>query len=287
MTFTKEFESRVEKTIAKYKLLSKKDKIVVACSGGKDSTAALYILHKLGYNVEGLLIDLLIGEWSKIARRNIEGFCEKEGIKLHIVNLREEMGGSMCYLRSNIQSKVNLNNCTICGIFKRWILNKYARELGFDKIATGHNIDDEAENVMMNMFRSTFSLAAGMGPTAGTQEHKGFVTRVKPLYDCLNSEVRKYTEMKNFEIEYAPCPCSVDVMRMNVRKMLSELEQDNFELKRNIVNSFTKILPAVREKYKKRGDEGIRYCEHCGEPTVEKVCQTCKLLKLVATEKVS
>jgi uncharacterized protein (TIGR00269 family) len=247
-----------------------------------------YLLHKWGYDVEALMIDLQIGDWSKKSMVNVKKFCSTYGIKLNLVDIREELGGSMCYLRSCIQAKTKLNNCTICGVFKRWILNKKARELGATKIVTGHNLDDEADTVMMNIFRSTFTLAAGMGPIAGTDVDKKFVPRVKPLYYCLNKEIRRYAESKKFPVEYAPCPCSTDVMRRNVRNMLTELEklpEGGPRVKENIVKGFVALLPEIRERYKKRGD-GIQYCKHCGEPTTEDQCQTCRLLAMVGREKV-
>jgi len=71
------FEKKVENTIKKYNLLNKKEKVLVACSGGKDSTVILYILDKLGYNVQGLIVDLEIGNYSKINIENIRGFCRQ------------------------------------------------------------------------------------------------------------------------------------------------------------------------------------------------------------------
>ena len=106
--YIKKFELKVANTIKKYKLANKKEKVIVACSGGKDSTAVLYIMHKLGYKVEGLIVDLFIGEWSEENRDNINGFCKKLGIKLHIISMRKMFGSSICYIRSNIQTKINL-----------------------------------------------------------------------------------------------------------------------------------------------------------------------------------
>ena len=62
MQFIKNFEFKVKNTIKKFRLLDKKDKVLVACSGGKDSTVVLYILKKLNYNVEAITIDTGLGK---------------------------------------------------------------------------------------------------------------------------------------------------------------------------------------------------------------------------------
>jgi uncharacterized protein (TIGR00269 family) len=279
MTFEQQFESKVKKALKHYNL-SKKEKILVACSGGKDSTTVLYLLNKFGYNVEALIIDLHIGTWSKKNLDNLKSFCEQKKIKLHIIDLREEMGGSMCFIRSQVQSKEKLNNCTICGIIKRWLLNKKTRELNATRIATGHNMDDEAETVLMNFFRRTLKLAAAMGPKPGIIEDIKFIPRIKPLYYCLNKDIRTYSELKKFPVEYAPCPCSTDVFRRNIRNMLNQLEETNTKIKENIVNNFLTIQPKIRAKVKDEKAK-LHYCKLCGEPSVQNICQTCRLMKLV------
>ena len=55
--FKEYIEKKVRNTIRKYDLCKRNDKVGVAVSGGKDSITVLYMLHMLGYNVEGLFID--------------------------------------------------------------------------------------------------------------------------------------------------------------------------------------------------------------------------------------
>ena len=121
-------EKKVLQTLNKYKLISKKDKIVVALSGGKDSTSVLFILNKLGYHVEGLMIDLHLGNWSKIHLKNMEKFCSELGVKLNVADLKKELGQGICFIKSVLKKKKNLTGCAVCGTVKRWILNKHAKK---------------------------------------------------------------------------------------------------------------------------------------------------------------
>jgi len=280
--FIKYFESKVKSTIKKYKLASKKDKIIVACSGGKDSTTTLYLLKKLGFNVEALHIDLLIGKWSDENRKNLEKFCKDLGVRLHIINMREEYGSSICYIRSNIQAKQKLTNCAICGVIKKWILNKKARELLKGKkarIATGHNLDDEAETVLMNFFKGSPNLSATSSPKTGIISDKKFVKRIKPLYFLTNKEVAKYSKLHKFPILYDPCVCLVGTLRKKTRKILAELIKKDKDVKHNIVNNFLRILPILIKQASK--DKQIRYYKICSEPSRGEICKRCKLLKVL------
>jgi len=279
MKFKEKFEKNIRETIRRYNLIQKNDKIIVACSGGKDSTTVLYLLEKFGYNVEALIIDLLIGNYSKKNLENIKKFCKDNKIKLHIINIRYEFGGSICYIRNIIQSKKKMSNCTICGVIKRWLINKKARELKADKIATGHNLDDEAENILLNFFKGNPELSINLGPKTGSINDKKFVTRIKPLYFCRNEEVKKYSKLMKFPILNESCPCSTEVFRRKIRKNLAELEKTNKNAKENIVKSFLGILPKLKNKYKK-GKE-LKYCKLCREPSRNDICKTCELMKIL------
>ena len=97
-------ENKVKQTLKKLKL-SKKEKIVIALSGGKDSATTAYFLHKFGYKIEGLHIDLGMGDYSKRCRDAVEKLCGLFGIKLYVYDVKKEMGSSMCYIRTSIQAR--------------------------------------------------------------------------------------------------------------------------------------------------------------------------------------
>jgi uncharacterized protein (TIGR00269 family) len=283
-----DIEKEVARTIRKYELINEGDKVVVALSGGKDSTSVLYILKKLGYDVEGLMIDLYLGEWSEIHKRNMTRFCDANEIPLTVVDLKEEMGQGICFIKAVLKKRKGLTGCSVCGTVKRWVLNKWARKLGADKLVTGHNLDDEAQNVLMNFLKGNVLLGARSAPMTGgggVEAARGipskvgtskevpflsgrFVQRVKPLFFVPESEIRKYTEKKGFEILYDRCPCAFGTYRVETRDWMSNIS-DGEKLK--IVEGFQDLDLKVEGKELKK-------CRECGEPSSGEVCNFCGIV---------
>lgn len=274
--FLKYFEKKVQDTVRRYRLFSKKDKIAVAVSGGKDSTAALFVLKKLGYDVKAVTIDVSIGNYTKKNLENIRDFCAGLGVELVEFSFKKEFGYSLCYLRSAINSKGHkLKSCTVCGVLRRYMLNKYSRKLGVDVVVTGHNLDDEAQAFMMNVFRNTLQMSARLGPRSGVVKDKLFVPRVKPLYFCSEKEVVRYSKLNDFKVMYGKCPCSSEAYRNTVKEIL---ERESDEVKLNIVNNFLSQM-GMLQKIHPKGD--INVCSNCGEPSKHKLCQACSIVNLL------
>ncbi|MDO8660712.1 MAG: TIGR00269 family protein [Candidatus Woesearchaeota archaeon] len=272
------FENRVKKTIDDHQLISKNAQVLVAVSGGKDSLATLFVLKKLGYAVEAVTIDVHIGCYTKKNLENVRKFCANHEIKLHVFEFRKEYGYSVCYMQSVLKNAGHeFTSCTVCGVLRRRLLNKLARERKATVIATGHNMDDEVQAVLMNWATNKAGLNARLGPLAKNRD-EGLVPRIKPLYFTPEEDVIRYTKILNFPVHYGRCPCSVEGLRFAMRNFVAELEKINPDCKKNLLQYFlnnkpqTPVLPVQSQ---------LNSCTHCGEPASSSVCRSCQILGLL------
>ncbi len=277
--FVKYFERKIVKTVHNYKLIQKGDKIGVACSGGKDSMSLLYFLNKFVKQRKNLnikIIPITIVEGIKGYRASerelvhLIKFCKENKLPLKIYYFKKEFG----YTLDDMCKRLKQKPCTICGVLRRYLLNKMANKLKLDKLATAHNLDDEAQSILMNQFRKNIRASAILGPMTGIVAHKKFVRRIKPLYFITEKEVMIYAFLKNLLSKYKECPYEDESYRVAVRDMLNSFEARFPGTKYAIISSFLEILPLLKEHCK--GE--IKLCSSCKEPSSQDVCRACKIL---------
>ena len=271
------FESKVKKTIAHYKLLEKDDKLIVGVSGGKDSLTILYLLKKWDYQVTALAIDEGIAGYREHTLVDVKKFCRRYKIPYHIVSFQDIFGKTLDAALSILQEKP----CTVCGAFRRYLLNKKARELGAEKLVMGHNLDDEAQAVLMNFFKNHLDALARTGVRTGIVDDALFVPRVKPLYFCLEKEVLLYAYLHGFVSQYVECPNTREAFRADVGSLLNALEISYSGSKKRIIKRHLRDLLLLKKHFV----HGVpSRCKHCGEPSHGDVCKAClfagKLLKV-------
>ncbi len=275
--FSNAFEKRVKQTIAAHKLLAGRTNLVVAASGGKDSTTVMHLLKRLGYDFCALTVDTHIGCYTKENLLNVKSYCKENNIPLKVIDFHDEFGYSVQYLHEAMkEAGLNIKSCTVCGVPRRYLLNKYTRSMGADVVVTGHNLDDECQSIVMNFLRNNLQLSARMGPMVGAIEDSRFIPRVKPLYYLSNLEIEKYARIKGFPVAYNLCPCGDDAMRRHIRSYLDSIENTKPGTKLKMVEEFLRVLPRLREI--NASLEKIGACFGCGEPASNKLCKTCMIL---------
>ena len=288
-------ESKVFKTINRFKLIDRNDKICVAASGGKDSLTVLYLIKKYmeKYNIptknlQALAINEGIADYRDQTLEDLKEFTNKHNIPLTIASFKENFNKTLDEAYPIINKLTKKKPCNICGVWRRTLLNTYAKKLGATKLATGHNLDDEAQAILMNQFKANTKLAAKLGPVSGIDKHEGFIQRIKPLYLCSEKETRLYTYLLNFKVNYTECPNVTLSYRSEIRDMLNNFEQKYPGTKNGIIQSFLDILPTLKEKQiseNKDSSSAPRQCQICREPSNNDTCNSCNLKNLITTKK--
>ncbi len=286
--FVKYFEDKVFKSMRKFKLFDLDDKIVVAVSGGKDSITVLYLTHKflsrknLQKNITALAIDEGIADYREHTLKFLKGFCKDLDVDLHIHSYKEKFGKTLDESVITLKKDTNISACNVCGTFRRTALNTGARELGATKVVTGHNLDDEAQSILLNIFKNNYKILTRLGPNNGVVSDDKFIPRVKPLYLMAEKEVRLYTLLKGFDVGYDECPYSRGSFRDNISDMLNRLEDEHVGIKNSTVKFYLEVQEQLQQKFlNEDGNSDVKYCLKCGEPTQRDICNTCEMQKKV------
>ncbi len=275
--FTYYFQNKVFKTIRQFELLGKEENLGVALSGGKDSLTVLHLLIRLSQQnpkirINAIAIDEGIKGYRDKTLEKAKEFCNQNNIKLNIFSYKEEFGLTL----DEMLEILDIKPCSICGIFRRYLLNKKSKELKLTKLATGHNLDDECQSILMNQLKNSIEASARLGPKVGLIHDDKFVQRIKPLYLCTEKEVTTYAFVNGLLDEFNECPNVPQSFRAQVRDMLNSMEQKFPGTKYSIVNSFLQILPLLKQQFK---GEALKVCLKCNEPSANDVCNTCVYLE--------
>lgn len=274
--FAEDVERRVKRTMRKYSMVKKNDRIAVALSGGKDSTVLLYLLknifaHRNRKDLElfAITIDEGIKGYREDTMKSARKITEELEIEHHIFSFKEEYGISL----DEIVIGKEQAPCTFCGVFRKSILNRTAKGLSATKVATGHDLDDEAQSIMMNYLRGDIERLARFIPS---RVQRGFVPRVKPLREIPEKEVALYGIIKGLYMDLSECPYAYLSLRSHIRDMLNEFENEQPGIKYSIVRGFEKISDAIKGSYPQ---VELSMCKVCGEPCIGDVCKACALLE--------
>lgn len=288
--FTKFFENRFRKTIRKYNLFKPKEKLLIALSGGKDSCVLLHLISKYyskSNPIEALIIDEGVKGYREKAIKVAKQNCIKLKIKYNVVEFKKEFGLTNDKLMPLILSNPSLGGtCAFCGTMRRNIMNKYAKKNNFDKLITGHNLDDEVQSFVMNVFNNDFERLKRMNATSGIIDYTGFVKRIKPLYETPEKEIITYAminSIKHYSEEC--CPYSWTAKRNEYREMINNFENRFPGTEYSILRFFEKLKPYLQtKKIKNKINHSLHECKKCGEPTEKEYCKTCEMIQKIELE---
>ena len=196
-----------------------------------------------------------------------------------MVSFKELYGYRLDQLVKSLKQKGDsgLTPCAYCGVLRRRALNMAARSLKADKLVTAHTLDDETQTILLNIFHGDVLRIAREKPVTD-EAHPKLVQKVKPFCEIPEKETALYAYIRKIKFQSTPCPYASEALRNDVRIMLNRMEEKHAGIKFTIFKSIEKIRPALEDVASK---EGLRECNKCGEPTTEKICRTCQMLRQV------
>lgn len=202
----------------------------------------------------------------------VRRFCESNGIAFHLRSF-EELGVTMDAVAP---VSGDSSPCTYCGVFRRRLMNDEARRIGANWLATGHNLDDMSQSILMNFVRGDVERLARMGPHETVQP--GLIPRFMPLRAIPEKETLLYALVSGMEFWDGVCPYWQAALRNQYRDIVDGLEDRSPGARFGILSSFDTLRPMLHREYRQ---SDLHMCPECGEPTVGSRCKSCQLLETV------
>ncbi len=239
--------------------------LLVAVSGGKDSKVLLDLLSHLNIRIVAVTIIEGIKEYRRREAEEMKRFSKERGIDHLVFTLKEVVGLSV---DEWYQRRKDVTPCTFCGVARRRALDLLSKQLGLEKVATGHTLDDEIHTIVVNLLRgdwfSILKLREG---------------RVKPLRKIYERNVASYAFFKKFGFQAEECPYILlkPSLRAKIRQKLYYLEAE----RPGTFLSLSEWLDGLERLERPSGK-----CRICGFPTSPNrdICKLCELLLSVGFE---
>jgi len=270
--FLAEIRQRVADTIATRNLIVPGDIVAVGLSGGKDSTALLMLLVSLlpaweNVRIVAVTVDEGIHGYREETVRSADLLARTLGVEHRHVTFPDLFGDSLDGILAGREPQA----CTICGILRKKALAGAARDAGATKLATGHNLDDEAQSVLMNVLRGDLPRLVR---DSSADSSGRFIPRIKPLMAVSEKEIAAYLLLRDAWADLPECPYARHALRREVRSMLSSLEYRYPGTMLRLMESKGKIEKACPGAV---AAEPLRSCRECGDPCSGELCQFCQL----------
>ena len=209
--------TRVNNTIKNYRLIQKNDKILIGVSGGPDSVALLHILNSLSGKLK---FNLFIAHLDHMLRKDSikdAEFVKKLSRELKIPLVIGHVNVGTLAKNSSIEETAR--NARFAFFFKT------ARKIKANKIALAHNLDDQAETVLMRILRGTgLSGISGILPKRKISDYEV----IRPLLEVKRSEIEVYLKNNKIKARQDRSNLKDIYFRNKIRNNLLPLLENNY-----------------------------------------------------------
>ena len=298
--FIEAFEFEVGHTILfelrkKHGMMMPGQRVAIGASGGKDSCVLIEVLNnlnnrlKLGLELVLVSIDEGIAGYRDDSLQAVHKHSARLDLPLTILSYDELYNWTMDKIVAEIGKK---NNCTYCGILRRQSLDRGASLVKADVVALGHNADDVAETVLMNLLRGDLARLARCTNLVADDDPEA-CPRVKPFHFCIEHEIVLYAKYKKLEYFSTECTYAPDAYRGHARHLIRSLEIKKKHVAIEIIRSGEAMAAQIKagQKIKQTKAElqseggtksqlpGRNACKLCGFISSTDICKACVLLK--------
>jgi len=267
---------QVRRAIEEHKMIAPGERVLVAVSGGKDSLALWDLLLDLGYEADGLYLGLGIGTYSDESGYYVRAFAEARRARLIEIDLPSRYGFGV----PEGAAAAKRVPCSACGLSKRHLFNQAGLEGGYDVVATGHNLDDEAAVLFGNVLRWSTDYLGRQEPVL--PEAGGFARKVKPLVRLGEREMAAYCVLRRIDYIVEECPMAEGNKHLGYKAALNLIEEASPGSKQAFYTGFlARGLPHFRPESEQDRAE-LNPCTTCGAPTPSGRCAFCRLVESAA-----
>ncbi|KAJ6807162.1 cytoplasmic tRNA 2-thiolation protein 1-like [Iris pallida] len=269
------FEEEIHKAIVDSHLFRPGERVAIGASGGKDSTVLAYVLshlnrrHNYGLDLFLLSVDEGITGYRDDSLETVKRNEVQYGLPLKIVSYKDLYGWTMDEIVKAIGMK---NNCTFCGVFRRQALDRGAALMKADKIVTGHNADDIAETVILNILRGDIARLSRC--TLITTGEDGPIPRCKPFKYTYEKEIVSRMLISKSWTTFLQNAFTLNAYRGFAREFIKDLEKIRPRAILDIITSGENFRISTSTKMPEQGT-----CERCGYISSQKLCKACVLLE--------
>ncbi len=289
--FREDMLARVRRENERWRMVEPGDRVMLALSGGKDSYFLLEAAVELlgPGRVFGLsIIEGIPGYNREDDVRKLVSVAREMGVDVIVTSIREYLGHSLyeAYMRA-VKRGVRHAACTYCGISRRRIMSYYARIYGATKVATGHNLDDEAQTAVVNFIRGDLLGLVKMHPLfRSVDDPEVAAPRVKLLRKIYEWETASYAMLRGYPLQETECMFinMRPTLRAAVREALYRVEQEAPGTLLKMMEALDDALAPLAVEMK---PERLGRCERCGELTSprRRLCKLCEILEQAGIER--
>jgi len=225
--------SKIIRAVVEFDMIQDGDKILIGLSGGKDSLFLTYALAALqsrlarNFSLVALTINPQFTENFRENFSALKNFCEDLNIPLQMHDVD---------INAAIRSAGSKTPCFTCAYFRRGAINRVAQEIGANKIAYAHHLDDAVETFFMSLL-SSGQLTTFLPKTFLSRTK---LTVIRPLVYLRESEITDFVAEKNFSVIKSPCPFDGNTNRQTVKNLIVEIGKIYPDL-------FERLAAAMRE----------------------------------------